>query len=167
MERELRADELPGVGVRYGLPLAEGGRLAIVERDDGVCELYHFAEAADEEPAAVITLQPDEARQAASVMGGAYRRSGLVQELEIALGELVLEWVRVPRESPLAGRSIGETRIRKRTGATVIAIARSPDPVSAVQPEDVIRPGDVLVAAGRVEQVRAFRELVGAGPGPA
>ena len=52
-----------------------------------------------------------------AVMGGAYRRSGLVQELEIALGELVLEWVRVPRESPLAGRSIGEARIRKRTGA--------------------------------------------------
>ncbi|HXV57715.1 MAG TPA: TrkA C-terminal domain-containing protein [Gaiellaceae bacterium] len=160
MPLDLSTDPLPGVGVRYSFATAHGGRLAIVDREDGLFELYYFAQDGDEEPRVVIRLETDEARQAGAVMGGAYRRPALVNELEIALGELVIEWDRVPADSPLAGRTIGEERIRTRTGVTVLAIVRGNEPVFGAQPEDAIQPGDVLVTVGRVEQYDGFRRLL-------
>lgn len=151
---------LPGVGVRYTFATAHGGRLAIVDRDDGIAELYYHARADQDEPSVVITLEADEARQASAVLGGAYRRPRLVHELEIALGELVIEWVPLPDESPLIGRTIGEAEIRKRTGVTVIAIVRQPHPVAAVEPTDRLQRGDVLITVGRLDDYESFRDLV-------
>jgi TrkA domain protein len=94
------------------------------------------------------------------VLGGAYRRPRLVHELEIALGELVIEWVPLPDDSPLIGRTIGEAEIRKRTGVTVIAIVRQPHPVAAVEPADRLERGDVLVTVGRLDDYESFRNLV-------
>ena len=42
----------------------------------------------DDEPAAVIELDDDEARQLGAIIGGAYERPKIVEELEMALGEL-------------------------------------------------------------------------------
>jgi len=41
---------LPGLGVPYGFATAHGGRLAIIDRDDGVAELYCYAGADQDEP---------------------------------------------------------------------------------------------------------------------
>jgi TrkA domain protein len=156
----LSTDPLPGVGVRYSFATAHGGRLAIVDREDGLCELYYFARDGDDEPRVVIRLETEEARQAGAVMGGAYRRPAFVHELEIALGELVIEWDAVPAGSPLAGRTIGDERIRTRTGVTVLAIVRGSEPVFGARPEDVIQPDDVLVTVGRIEDYEGFRRLL-------
>ena len=58
----------------------------------------------EEEPRAVVRLDDDEARQLGAVMGGAYERPKIVEELELALGELAIEWVPVPDDSPRSGR---------------------------------------------------------------
>lgn len=150
---------LPGIGVRYGFSTVHGGRLSIIDRDDGSCEVYYFREDDDDEPRVVIRLDAEEARQAGAVMGGAYRRPAVVHELEIALGELLLEWVRVPGDSALVGQSIGEAQIRTRTGITVIAVVRGRSPATAVGPEDVVRSGDVLVTVGRFADHARFRDL--------
>ena len=160
MRLEPTETPLPGVGVRYAFAMAHGGRLAIVDRDDGIAELYYYASADQDEPNIVITLEADEARRASAVLGGAYRRPRLVHELEIALGELVIEWVPLPDESPLIGGTVGEAEIRKRTGVTVIAIVREPHPVAAVEPTDRLQRGDVLVTVGRLADYESFRNLV-------
>ena len=48
----------------------------------------------------MITLDDDEARQLGAVIGGAYERPKIVEELEMALGELQIEWMPVPDTSP-------------------------------------------------------------------
>lgn len=156
---ELIETQLPGVGVRYSFTTAQGGRIAIVQHEEGRSELYYFAGPDREEPTVVIRLEPHEARQAGSIMSGAYERPRIVEELEIAFGELVIEWIHVPDDSPLVGRTIAESAVRKRTGITVIAILREPHPVAAAQPEDEIRKGDTLVTVGRPEQYPRFRQL--------
>ena len=86
MSREMRQTRLPGVGTKYGLELDGGGRIAVIQRVDGEQELYWFRRADDDEPR-VVHLEDDEARQLGAVLGGAYERPKIVEELEIAIGE--------------------------------------------------------------------------------
>ena len=44
-----------------------------------------------------------------------------------------------------------------RTGITIIAILREPEPVAGAQPTDVIEKGDTLVTVGKRGQYPEFR----------
>ena len=72
----------------------------MILHNDGKRELYFFRRGDDDEPRAVITLDDDEARGLGAVIGGAYERPKIVEDLEMALGELQIEWVPVPDTSP-------------------------------------------------------------------
>jgi TrkA domain protein len=164
MPVDLQETRLPGVGVKYAFPLAQGGRVAVILHNDGQREIYYYARSPDDEPTAVIELHDDEARQLGAVLGGAYERPKIVEELEMALGELSIEWVPVPDDSPAIGRTLADCAFRARTGVTVIAILREPEPVSGAQPGDTVDRGDTLVAVGKAGQFGAFRRLLAAGP---
>jgi TrkA domain protein len=164
MTIELRETRLPGVGVKYGFQTVEGARMAIILHNDGDREIYYFRHAGDDEPAAVLRLDDEEARQLGAVLGGAYERPKIVEELEMALGELLIEWVKVPDDSPAIGKTLAECAFRQRLGITIIAILREPEPVTGAQPDDVIQVGDTLVTVGKAGQYRAFRELLAHGP---
>ena len=164
MTVDLRETRLPGVGTKFTIRLDDGGRIAVILHNDGKRELYYFRHADDEEPRAVITLHDDEARGLGAVIGGAYERPKIVEELEMALGELLIEWVKVPDSSPAIGRSLADCGFRARTGVTIIAILRDPEPVTGAQPNDVIRRGDTLVTVGKAGQYAEFRRLLADGP---
>jgi TrkA domain protein len=164
MTSELRETRLPGVGVKYTWLTAHGGRVTVILHNEGLRELYWFRHADDEEPEAVIRLEDDEARQLGAVIGGAYERPKIVEELEMAFGELAIEWVPVPDTSPAIGRTLAECAFRARTGITIIAILREPESVAGAQPEDVIERGDTLVTVGKLGQYPAFRRLLAEGP---
>src|SRR5919204_3999033 len=164
MPSELRETRLPGIGTKFTLRLDDGGRLAVILHNDGRRELYFFRHADDEEPRAVIALDDDEARQIGAVIGGAYERPKIVEDLEMAFGELTIEWVPVPDGSPAIGHTLAECGFRQRTGITIIAILREPEPVAGAQPGDVIEKGDTLVTVGKLGQYREFRKLLAEGP---
>ena len=164
MPVDLRETRLPGVGVKYAFRTAQGGRLSVILHNDGQREIYYYRRSDDEEPSAVIELHDDEARQLGPVIGGAYERPKIVEDLEMALGELQIEWIPVPDDSPAIGRTLAECGLRARTGVTVIAILREPEPVSGAQPGDVIQRGDTLVGVGKLGQFSEFRRLLREGP---
>jgi TrkA domain protein len=164
MPVDLHETRLPGIGVKYGFRLAGGGRIAIILHNDGERELYFFRQRDDEEPQVVIRLDDDEARQLGAVIGGAYERPKIVDDLEMALGELLIEWVAVPDTSPAIGKTLAECGFRARTGITIIAILREPEPVTGAQPGDVIARGDTLVTVGKAGAYSAFRRLLAEGP---
>jgi TrkA domain protein len=164
MPVDLRETRLPGVGVKYTIRTAQGGRLAVILHNDGQREIYFYRRSQDEEPDAVIELHDDEARQLGAVIGGAYERPKIVEELELALGELHIEWIPVPDTSPAIGMTLAEAGLRARTGVTVIAILREPEPVSGARPEDRIERGDTLVGVGKAGQFGEFRRLLASGP---
>jgi TrkA domain protein len=164
MTIDLRETRLPGVGVKYAFKTGEGARIAVILHTDGIREIYFFRRSSEEEPQVVIRLDDDEARQLGAVLGGAYERPKIVEELEMALGELAIEWIPVPEGSPAIGRSLAECGFRRRTGITIIAILRQPEPVSGAQPDDVIQEGDTLVTVGKLGQYSAFRKLLAESP---
>jgi TrkA domain protein len=163
---DLRETRLPGVGVKYGFRLAGGGRLSVILHNDGRREIYVFTGRDDDEPRSVFALDDEEARQLGAVIGGAYERPKIVDDLELALGELQIEWVAVPDDSPVIGRTLAECGFRARTGITVIAILREPEPVTGARPEDVVRRGDTLVTVGKAGQYGPFRRLLETGKLP-
>jgi TrkA domain protein len=164
MPIELRETRLPGIGVKYSLALAHGGRLTVILHNEGLREIYYFAHGHDEEPRSVIQLEDDEARQLGAVIGGAYERPKIVEDLEMAFGELAIEWVPVPDTSPAIGKTLADCAFRAKTGITIIAILREPEPVTGAQPTDVIQTGDILVTVGKLGQYPAFRKLLAEGP---
>jgi TrkA domain protein len=136
----------------------------VILHNDGMREIYFFRSRDDEDPCAVITLDDEEARQLGAVLGGAYDRPKIVEELEMALGELAIEWIPVPEGSPAISRTLADCAFRARTGITIIAILREPEPVTGAQPTDVIEKGDTLVTVGKLGQYPAFRKLLAEGP---
>jgi TrkA domain protein len=160
MPIDLQETRLPGVGTKFTMRLEGGARLALILHNDGKRELYYFRHRDDEEPRAVIVLDDDEARQLGAVLGGAYERPKIVEDLELALGELLIEWIPVPPTSPWIGKTLAQCAFRAQAGITVIAILREPEPVLGAQPDDVIQAGDTLVTVGKGGAYPAFRRLL-------
>ena len=164
MPLELKETRLPGVGVKWTMTPSAGSRITVIQHNDGDREVYIHRRGSDEEPAAVLELHDDEARQLGALLGGAYERPKIVEELEMALGEFQIEWIRVPNDSWVNGRTLADCGFRARTGVTIIAILREPEPVSGAQPDDVIQEGDTLVTVGKLGQYPEFRRLLAEGP---
>jgi TrkA domain protein len=165
MAIELRETRLPGIGVKYSFArTAHGGRLTVILHNEGLREIYYYRHSDQDEPTAVLQLEDDEARQVGAVIGGAYDRPKIVEDLEMAFGELAIEWVPVPDTSPAIGKTLAECGFRQRTGITIIAILREPEPVAGAQPGDVVQEGDVLVTVGKLGQYPTFRKLLAEGP---
>ena len=74
--------------------------------------------------------------------------------------DLLFEEIAVKAGGP-AGKSIGELRIRGRTGAMVVALRRNAGTFETTPPPDArLEAGDVMVAVGTPEELRALEELV-------
>ncbi|HEU4973287.1 MAG TPA: TrkA C-terminal domain-containing protein [Gaiellaceae bacterium] len=165
MPLELKETRLPGVGVKWSLATARGSRVTVIQHNDGEREVYVHRRARDEDPAVVLELHDDEARQLGALLGGAYERPRIVEELEMALGEFQIEWIKVPPGSWANGRSLAEVALRKRTGGvTVVAILRESESIAGAQPEDVMLDGDTIVVVGQAGQFAAARKLITSGP---
>lgn len=160
MPIDIQETRLPGIGTKYSMRLSSGRRLVVIAHNDGKRELYTFAASHADEPRDVLVLDDDEARQVGAIVGGAYERPKIIEDLELALGELQIEWIEVPDDSPAVGRTLAECGFRARTGITVIAILREPEPITGARPDDTIENGDTLVTVGKAGQYPAFRRLL-------
>jgi K+/H+ antiporter YhaU regulatory subunit KhtT len=83
----------------------------------------------------------------------------LLQYKDILLVAEGLDIVRVPVPAPLAGKTLGETTIRRDTGCTVIALRRDGQVQVNPGPAAVLEPGVEMTLIGSVESVRKFMEL--------
>jgi len=155
---DLRETRLPGIGIRYSFVTADGTSVAVIQHNDGLREVYVRGRR-DDEPT-TFRLHDDEARQVGALLGGAYERPRIVEDLELELGELQIEWIRVPDDSPSIGKTLAECAFRSLANITVIAILREPEPISGASPDDVIQLGDTLVTVGRAGDYPAFRRLL-------
>ena len=77
---------------------------------------------------------------------------------------LEVESAVVPEGAWLAGRSLVEADLRRRTGVTLVAYTRAGDTAVHPSPDDVLQAGDVLSLLGNEAQLAAARALVTSGP---
>lgn len=154
--------KLPGVGVRYEFETNEGKRIGVISHRSGMREIYVSRRQDPDEFNRVLGLSPDDARTLAELLG-ATRVAEQLAELQQRIEGLVIDWLPVREDSFYAGRTIGDTHIRTRTGVSVVAIVRGEDAVPAPTPEDPIESGDYLVVVGTARGVEKAVELLRAG----
>ncbi len=69
--------------------------------------------------------------------------------------EMEIEGFRIPHGSPLAGQSIGALQVRKKTGATVIAVRRGPLVHTTPEPDFRFIEDDIILYTGDRRSMRA------------
>lgn len=83
-----------------------------------------------------------------------------IAKLNSALKSAETEAICVPPDSPVAGRTLGELRLRTVTGTTVIAITRGTDTEINPDVEFVIQPEDLLLLVGTAENLERAIALI-------
>lgn len=159
---EINEVKLPGVGVRYEFETAEGQRIGVVCHRTGLREIYTSRADDPDEFRRVLGLSPDDARTLAELLG-ATRVAQQLADLQQRIEGLVIDWLPVREDSAYAGRTIGDARIRTRTGVSVVAIVRGEDARPAPGPDITLKGGDYLVVVGTARGVEQVVELLRAG----
>jgi TrkA domain protein len=155
---DVREHDLPGVGKKFALRTDEGDRMTVIIHNTGPRELYHFKREEDY-PVLAVRLSDPEARKLGAILGGAYFQPPMAESMEMILDQLAVEWFKVEPGSALAGRTLAEAEIRRRTGASVIAILRDGGALPNPQPDERMAAGDTLLVVGNREQVGGVSEL--------
>jgi TrkA domain protein len=151
--------EVPGVGRKFELELTGGKSVVVVLHHDGRCELFR-RDGPDADSEKILDLKGEQANRLGSILEGAYFESVDVDSLSVPLGDAIIEWVEVMTDSPVAGKTLGESRIRTETGASIIAIQRGEETISNPAPETELEPGDLLVAVGTREEQAELDTLI-------
>jgi monovalent cation:H+ antiporter-2, CPA2 family len=84
---------------------------------------------------------------------------GLLYHLRRASEMIETDWVAVPEESPLAGRKIGDLKVRTTTGASIVAVVHGDNVTANPGPDVALAPGDLVSVLGTADQRAAFRDL--------
>ncbi len=155
---QFRETDLPGVGKRYTIELEGGGELTLIIHNTGRREIY-IVEEEEEEPTCVISLTEDEAKELGFLLAGTVYQPVAPEKMELIMKEMVMEWIRVGKFSPLVKKTIAESQIRKRTGASIVAIIREGNMLVNPDPSETqILTDDILVVAGTRQQLKNFLE---------
>jgi voltage-gated potassium channel len=73
--------------------------------------------------------------------------------MDLEIGEIL-----VPASSEFAGKTVGSSRIRQERGVIILAIKRAEGMRFNPSPDDVIEPGDCLIAMGQPAQLRQLEQ---------
>jgi voltage-gated potassium channel len=76
--------------------------------------------------------------------------------------DLEIAQIAVSDASRLAGQSLGESKIRHDMGVIVLAIKRGGEMMIGPSRDDVIQPGDFMIAMGEPSGLRRLEEMAGA-----
>ena len=152
--------ELPGIGKRFSIKLSSGQIISIIIHHSGKREIYVLDEDGDVE--CTVTLTDQEAREMGMVLAGAFYQPVAGDKMELLLKQMVMEWVELPENSELVGKTLSEADVRKRTGVIVIGVVRNNEMVPAPDPKNFrFRPGDILIVVGNREQIDNFIKTFG------
>jgi TrkA domain protein len=153
---EVTEVRLPGVGVRHEFTTTHGERVSVLAHRGGRRELAVYDRDDPDACSAVLHLGPDDTRTLAEILGGS-QVSEAVTAVQQRLEGLAIEWITLAEGAPTVGRTIGQARLRTRTGASIVAVLRGEATTAAPGPDFAFESGDVAVAVGTQEGLAALR----------
>lgn len=150
---------LPGIGSRREITVANGRRVGVLQFRNGEMNLLISQEDDPDSSLAEIPLTTEEAAALGSLLGAPQ----LVQHLsnqQSGLAGLSTEQIVLPRESPYASQDLGATRLRTRTGVSIVALVRGAHVIPSPGPETDLLAGDVVVVVGTPRGIKAASQIL-------
>ncbi len=123
----------------------ELGRQALLHLGLGAGEIQRFSDQVRHEHYAPVTDRSADEK--------------LLLHLGRTLRMIETEWVRLPENSAIVGKTIGDLQIRSSIGASVVAIIRGDEVLPNPGPEVACEADDVVGVLGTPDQRAAFRAL--------
>jgi TrkA domain protein len=151
--------ELPGIGKKLTFVTAQNSSIVLIVHHTGKREMYFFDDVDQDEADFSIDLTGDETRELGAQLLGAMFQPIDMDKMKMFKNQIVIEWIELKKESPLADKTILESEIRTKTGASIIGIIKG-DEVQAVPDIDVVlHAGDTLMCVGKSEQILTMTAL--------
>jgi TrkA domain protein len=152
---------LPGDGVRIDFITEDGQRVGVVHHRGGRREVFVCPRDDPDTVLVTMELTDDDAHTLAEVLGVSpvIEAMSQVQQVE----GLAMDWLPVHADSPYAGKTIGDGRIRTRTGVSVVAVIRDTVHFPSPGPEFVFEPEDVVVVVGTIDGIEAVKSILADG----
>jgi len=155
----IRETDLPGIGRKFLAETRSGEKLVVIVHNDGRRELYHFEAENPDDCVSSVTLDDDESRQIAAIVGGMAYKPSMLESIEVALDDLVIEWYRLEAHHYCVGKTIGELNVRQLTGATIIAVVGKNANQINPGPEFVLTADATMVVAGERQHQLRIKQL--------
>jgi CPA2 family monovalent cation:H+ antiporter-2 len=148
-------------GIEQARALYESGvYMAVLPEMEAGLEIGRQALLCLDIPVAAIQQYTDSVRQ--QLYAPIYQ-SSIDQQLLTSLGDiknmLEISWVMLERNSPLISKSIQETAIRTRTGASIVAIIHEKVFYSNPKADYPFQEGDLVAVVGNLQERNAFKKL--------
>jgi TrkA domain protein len=159
---KIEETSLPGVGLRLDFTADDGNRIGVVHHRSGRKEL--FVCTVDDPDAAVVSLNlSDEDSHALSEALGGSTVIANLNDLQQRIEGLAIDWLSVDPGTPYAGKTVGDARIRTRTGVSVVAVIRGDEPHPAPGPDFHLQASDTLVVVGTPGGIKGVDEILTVG----
>jgi TrkA domain protein len=155
---DIEEEDLPGIGKKFTLHTISGGRVVVILHTEGRRDIYYHKDDSDEEPS-VVTLSDEEARKVSSILGDAYFKTTPIMSVKQTLSE-DSKALRIPKGSKVIGKKIQDMDVRKRTGASIVAIIRGEEILNNPSAKTVLKANDLLMVIGTAENVKKLERLV-------
>jgi TrkA domain protein len=162
---QIRESDLPGIGKKFVIETRSKDKLVVIVHDNGKREVYYFNHADPDESIPVGTLEDDEARAVAGILGGITYKPKALETIDVEIDDLVIEWLKVENASSWVGKSIGELQVRQLTGVSIIAVVEKEKKHVSPGPNYIFAPDSVVVIAGERQHIKLFKELMNASKG--
>ncbi|MCX4094180.1 cation:proton antiporter regulatory subunit [Nocardia sp. alder85J] len=144
---DVEVTPLPGIGVRKDFPLAASGRrVGVVDRKDGGVDLI-LSRPGNPDACEQVALTVTEAAALAGLLGAPRLVEQLVAE-QRELADVNTRQLSIRTGSPYAGRPLGDTRMRTRTTASIVAVVRGGQTIPSPGPDFPMAAGDQLIVVG-------------------
>lgn len=158
----LEETPLPGIGMRRDVMLATGRRVGVVIKREGGMELIISEKQDPDACQAAIPLTSEEASAIGGLLGAPQLVAGLSAEHSELPGVNTQQFV-ISQDSPYADHTLGDTHLRTRTHASIVAISRSGQVFASPSPTFELEAGDVVVVVGTAEGLDKAAHLLNHG----
>ena len=153
---------LPGIGTRQDFPTREGRRVGVISHRDGHFELIVSKVDDPDTCTASVPLTAEEAGALAGLMGAPTLVAQLTDQQSGIEGVTTKQFPLAPG-SPYDGRTLGDTAMRTRPAASLVAVVRSGTVHASPRPDFTFAGNDLLVVVGTPKGLAAAADILETG----